>query len=211
MTEYLIPSEESSAAVEIKRSRFLITVRPLSSMDEMKRFLREKREEHPKANHNCWALISGAPADSSGYGFSDDGEPGGCAGKPIFTVLQYSGIGQIGMVVTRYFGGIKLGTGGMVKAYTEAAKAGIDSVRPRPYSPEVSLQAVVAYAQEPHLRHLLDREALSNVEFSYGQAVTAKLSVREGEAQALAALIREHLGHDVKVQTRPEDNPSDGE
>ncbi len=169
-------------------------------MDELKRFLKQKREEHPKANHNCWALISGAPSDSNGYGFSDDGEPTGCAGKPIFTVLQYSGIGQVGMVVTRYFGGIKLGTGGMVKAYTEAAKAGVDSIQTVPYSPMTALQVTISYAQEPHLRHLLDQQGLADVEFSYGEAVTANLSVRAGDAQALTALIREQLGHDVRVQ-----------
>ncbi|MBN2163061.1 MAG: YigZ family protein [Pontiellaceae bacterium] len=200
MSEYLIPSEESFAEVEIKRSRFLITVRPITSMEEMKRFLKEKREEHPKANHNCWAVISGAPSDSNGYGFSDDGEPSGCAGKPIFTVLQYSGIGQIGMVVTRYFGGIKLGTGGMVKAYTEAAKAGVESIRTIAYSPMVTLRVEVSYAQEPHLRHLLDQEGQTNAVFSYGQGVIAELPVRKGDAPALKLLLREQLGHDVPLK-----------
>lgn len=200
MAEYLIPSEESFAEVEVKRSRFLVTVRPITSMDEMKSFLREKREEHPKANHNCWALISGAPSDSNGYGFSDDGEPSGCAGKPIFTVLQYSGIGQVGVVVTRYFGGIKLGTGGMVKAYTEAAKAGVESIRTMEYSPMVKLTVDISYAQEPHLRHLLDQEGQTDAAFSYGQGVIAELAVREGDAPALEVLLREQLGHDVPLQ-----------
>jgi uncharacterized YigZ family protein len=200
MTEYLIPSAESFAEVDIKRSRFLVTVRPITSMDAMKRFLKEKREEHPKANHNCWALISGAPTDSNGYGFSDDGEPSGCAGKPIFTVLQYSGIGQIGMVVTRYFGGIKLGTGGMVKAYTEAAKAGIDTIQTQPYSPMVSLQMEVSYAREPHLRHLLEREGQDRAIFIHAQAVTATLSISTGDAQKLKKLLREQLGHDLSLK-----------
>ena len=200
MTEYLIPSDESFAEVEIRRSRFLVTVRPITSMEEMKRFIREKREEHSKANHNCWAVISGAPSDSNGYGFSDDGEPSGCAGKPIFTVLQYSGIGRVGMVVTRYFGGIKLGTGGMVKAYTEAAKAGVESIRMIAYSPMVTLKLDVSYAQEPHLRHLLDQEGQTNVAFFYGQGVTAELLAREGDVPALEALFREQLGHDLPLQ-----------
>ena len=200
MSEYLIPAEESFAEVEVKRSRFLVTVRPITSMEEMKRFLKEKRVEHPKANHTCWALISGAPADSTGYGFSDDGEPSGCAGKPIFTVLQYSGIGQLGMVVTRYFGGIKLGTGGMVKAYTEAAKAGIESIQTIAYSPMVTLRLEISYAQEPHFRHLLDQENQTNATFSYGQSVIAELTVREGDAVSVEALLREQLGHDVPLQ-----------
>ncbi|MBN2704265.1 MAG: YigZ family protein [Pontiellaceae bacterium] len=201
MTEYPIPAQESFAVVEIKRSRFLVTVRPITCMDQMKCFLKEKREEHPKANHNCWALISGAPNDSGGYGFSDDGEPSGCAGKPIFTVLQYSGLGQIGMVVTRYFGGIKLGTGGMVKAYTEAAKAGIASVDSIPYSPEAILQLDIPYAQEPHLRHLLELEELNHVEFSYTESVSATITLRAGDAPALTAQLREQLGHDLSLRT----------
>lgn len=202
MTEYLIPSEESFAEVEVKRSRFLVTVRPITSSDEMKRFVKEKRAEHPKANHNCWAMISGAPSNSNGYGFSDDGEPNGCAGKPIFTVLQYSGIGQIGVVVTRYFGGIKLGTGGMVKAYTEAAKVGVESIVSTPYSPMEELRITITYAQEPHLRHILEQEELGNIRFEYDQSVEAILSVRAGDVAKLSQNVTDHLGHDIQIMTQ---------
>lgn len=199
MTEYIIPSGESRAEYEVKRSRFLVTVRPVTSMDAMKRFIKEKREEHPKANHNCWALISGAPSNSNGYGFSDDGEPSGCAGKPIFTVLQHSGLGQVGIVVTRYFGGIKLGTGGMVKAYTEAAKAGVESVCAVPYSPETTLRISIDYAQEPLLRHLLEQHKLIKTDFQYDSGVTAVTTVRQCDSDRIMALLHEQLGHNTPI------------
>lgn len=199
MAGYVVPAELCNAEYEVKRSRFLTEIRPITSMDQMKEFIREKRELHPKANHNCWALISGAPTDSNTYGFSDDGEPNGCAGKPMFTVLQYSGAGQIGMVVTRYFGGIKLGTGGMVKAYTEAAKAGLEAASLVPYSPTKELRVSLPYSQEPHLRYLLEQSGLTSAEFLYDHAVTAVSPIREDEMDAVLTLLKESLGNEVGI------------
>lgn len=199
MSGYSVPAEMAYAEYEVKRSKFLTEVRPIISMEEMKEFIKEKREEHPKANHNCWAVISGAPTDSNSYGFSDDGEPNGCAGKPMFTVMQHSGAGHIGMVVTRYFGGIKLGTGGMVKAYTEAAKVGIEATTLVSYSPMKELRVSLPYSQEPHLRYLLEQTGLIKAEFLYDHAVTAVCPIREDETEAVLALLKSSLGNDVGV------------
>ncbi len=198
MAEYLIPSEPAESTYEIKNSLFITSVRPISSMDSMKLFVKELREKHPKANHNCWAVITGAPNDSNTYGFSDDGEPTGTAGKPIFTVIQYCGAGQIGMIVTRYFGGIKLGTGGLVKAYTAAAKVGIDATELIQFSPMNTVQVIIPYNQEPHLRYILDQFKLC-VEFMYDQTVTALISVRETETIHVQHHIKETLGNSAIV------------
>ncbi len=199
MSAYMVPSEPSNAQYEVKRSRFLTEIRPITSMAQMKEFIREKRELHPKANHNCWAVIYGAPSDSNSYGFSDDGEPNGCAGKPMFTILQYSGTGHIGMVVTRYFGGIKLGTGGMVKAYTEAAKAGLEATDLIDYSPMKTLKVMLPYSQEPHLRYLMEQAGLNSAEFHYDHAVTAITPIREDEVETVHFLLKENLGNDVGI------------
>ena len=126
--EYDVPADEYIAEITIQKSRFISTIKRVQSLDEMRSFYEKIQKAHPKANHNCWAAVSGAPTDSGGYGCSDDGEPSGTAGKPILKVLQYSGLGQVGLIVTRYFGGIKLGTGGLVRAYTEAAQAAVEGV-----------------------------------------------------------------------------------
>jgi len=199
MSGYLVPEGITNGEYEVKRSRFLAEIRPITSMDQMKEFIKEKRELHPKANHNCWALIGGAPTDSNSYGFSDDGEPNGCAGKPMFTVLQYSGAGQIGLVVTRYFGGIKLGTGGMVKAYTEAAKVGLESSNLIAFSPTQAMTITLPYDQEPHLRYLFEQASLEG-EFQYGATVVVTVQLRDDVQEYVLKLLKENLSQNVVIE-----------
>ncbi|WP_261887396.1 YigZ family protein [Vibrio aerogenes] len=114
---YLIPLDSVLYEEEIKKSRFLTYLHHTPGIDLAKQFIGQIRELHPGARHYCWAFIAGIPDNSMLWGFSDDGEPSGTAGKPILSQLSGSGIGEITAVVVRYSGGIKLGTGGLVKAY----------------------------------------------------------------------------------------------
>ena len=98
------------------------------SHEAAQEFVSEIKKEFPDATHNCWAYVAGPPGETSVVGLSDDGEPHGTAGKPMLTALLHSEVGQIVCVVTRYFGGTKLGTGGLVKAYTELVKLGLESL-----------------------------------------------------------------------------------
>lgn len=115
--EYLIPVRPVIFEEEIKKSRFITRLAHTPSIDSAKAFVAQIKEEFKDARHNCWAFVAGAPQDSMQYGFSDDGEPSGTAGKPMLNQLIGSNVGEISAVVTRYFGGTKLGTGGLVKAY----------------------------------------------------------------------------------------------
>ncbi|MDP2560522.1 YigZ family protein [Psychrobium sp. 1_MG-2023] len=110
---------------EVKRSKFLAYLAPTSGVKQAKEFIASVKKLHPDANHNCWAFVAGRPDNSIDIGFSDDGEPSGCAGRPMLNVLQGSDIGEITVVVSRYFGGIKLGTGGMARAYGAAVNAAL--------------------------------------------------------------------------------------
>ncbi|MGX9419351.1 YigZ family protein [Vibrio sp. RC27] len=114
---YLIPLESVVFEEEIKKSRFITYLQHVSSIEEAKRYVNTIKNKHPDARHNCWAFAAGRPEDSMKWGFSDDGEPSGTAGKPMLAQLSGSGVGELCAVVTRYSGGIKLGTGGLVKAY----------------------------------------------------------------------------------------------
>ena len=125
---YPIPAALFRCEIEVQRSRFIASVQAVATTDEAQAFISAIKSEFPDANHNCWAYLVGPPGKSDCIGLSDDGEPHGCAGKPILTCLQHSGLGDLVMVVTRYFGGIKLGKGGMVKAYTAAAQAALDQL-----------------------------------------------------------------------------------
>ncbi|MCL9777037.1 YigZ family protein [Vibrio methylphosphonaticus] len=114
---YLIPELSVIFEEEIKKSVFITKISHTPSIDEAKAFVNQVKTQHSSARHNCWGFVAGRPEDSMMWGFSDDGEPSGTAGKPILAQLSGSGIGELTAVVTRYSGGIKLGTGGLVRAY----------------------------------------------------------------------------------------------
>jgi uncharacterized YigZ family protein len=117
----LIPGGEARAEIEIDRSRFIAQAGPVMSVEAAREFIQQRKNEHPGANHHVPAFLIGHGNGVIAH-CSDDGEPAGTAGKPALVVLQGSGLGDVVVVVTRYFGGIKLGTGGLVKAYTQAVQ-----------------------------------------------------------------------------------------
>lgn len=114
---YAIPAAPLELCEEIKKSRFITLIAHTPTVEAAKAWIGEVKRQHPVARHHCWAFVAGAPQDSQVYGFSDDGEPSGTAGKPMLAQLMGSGIGEIAAVVVRYYGGVLLGTGGLVKAY----------------------------------------------------------------------------------------------
>ena len=123
MDEYLIPTKEAEAEFIEKRSRFIGHIRPVETEEEALEFLREKREKYWDAAHNVYAyIIKDGPTR-----FSDAGEPGGTAGMPTLQVLQREGLYNVCCVVTRYFGGILLGAGGLFRAYGHGAKIAVDA------------------------------------------------------------------------------------
>ena len=119
---YPVPGGRHRVEQVIDRSRFLCTVERVRTVAEAQAFIRAMQAEFPDATHNCWAYVVGAPGSTDRIGLSDDGEPHGTAGRPMLTVLLHSGLGEIAAVVTRYYGGTKLGTGGLVKAYSGAVQ-----------------------------------------------------------------------------------------
>ena len=120
---YPIPAARARVEEVIRRSRFIATADHAPTVEAAQAFVREMRTEFPDASHNCWAYLVGPPGSDARVGMSDDGEPPGTAGRPMLAVLQGSGVGDIVVVVTRYFGGVKLGTGGLVRAYAGSVRA----------------------------------------------------------------------------------------
>ncbi len=123
-------SREAEAEVEVRRSRFLAKTFRVASADEAAAALKRVKEERRDADHHCWAWRIGPAAEQARY--SDAGEPSGTAGPPILQVLTRREVSNVLLVVTRYFGGVKLGAGGLARAYGEAAKAALDASKPRP-------------------------------------------------------------------------------
>lgn len=139
----------------IDRSRFICTVAPVATVDAAQAFVRSVQHEFPDATHNCWAYVVGAPGSSDRIGLSDDGEPHGTAGRPMFTVLQHCGVGDIAAVVTRYYGGIKLGTGGLVKAYSGAVQQALETMAREERVTRVTATIQVSYAAISAIQQLL--------------------------------------------------------
>ena len=127
----LRPGEVFRVEQTIKRSRFIASVGHTPGVEEAKAFIEQIKAEFEDARHTCWAYCAGAAGSTDRIGASDDGEPHGTAGRPMLTAVTHSGIGEVTVVVTRYFGGILLGTGGLVKAYQSSVKMALEGVPTR--------------------------------------------------------------------------------
>ena len=126
MTPILMPAKNGSNEIVIDRSRFICHVFRVESVDEANRYINKIREEHNRANHNCVAYLIG---ENNEFGrAADDGEPSGTAGAPMLDVLQRQNIRNCLVIVTRYFGGVKLGAGGLIRAYGSAVSEGLKAV-----------------------------------------------------------------------------------
>lgn len=128
MESWLIPAAPVTVSEEIKKSRFISLLAHTEGLAAVRAFLEKTKQDYPGARHYCWACVAGRPNDSQQLGFSDDGEPAGTAGKPILAQLQGRQIGEVTAVVIRYYGGIKLGTGGLVKAYGGGVQHALDQL-----------------------------------------------------------------------------------
>ncbi|MBD3894610.1 YigZ family protein [Halomonas sp. ML-15] len=156
---YPVPDLEAgdwhASELEVEKSRFISWLCHAPSVQAFESLLAAARQAHPGASHHCSAFIAGPPGEQQAIGFSDDGEPGGTAGRPMFQVLEGAGIGQVGCVVIRYFGGTKLGTGGLARAYSQAVALGLERLPQRDFIPRRPLLLGVDFAGEAEARSWL--------------------------------------------------------
>ncbi|MBE0487870.1 MAG: YigZ family protein [Halomonas sp.] len=148
----LPPDEWQESELEVEKSRFITWLCHAPDVAAFEALLAEARRRHPNASHHCTAFIAGPPGEQAAIGYSDDGEPGGTAGRPMYRVLEGSGLGQVGCVVTRYFGGTKLGTGGLARAYAQAVAQGLDALPHRQVVERTPLRLKVDFAGEAEAR-----------------------------------------------------------
>lgn len=189
MSEYRKPSATHRCELIIKNSRFITTVAATPDRSSAEAFVAQLKAEHPSANHNCWAHIAGSPDDSRNRGCSDDGEPKGTAGRPMLTVLDHSGLGEVTVVVTRYFGGVKLGTGGLVRAYSQAVREALETLPTTLVVPKEQIEISAPFEMTGQLEQLLSQFSVEVQERQweaqlkiYGEIETAQL---EGLTTAL--------------------------
>lgn len=153
--------------IVIRKSRFIAHVAPASTEAEAVAFLERIRTEHAQATHNCYAYKAGTAVR-----LSDDGEPSGTAGRPIFDVIEKQGISDICVVVTRYFGGILLGAGGLVRAYSQSAVAGVEAAGVAETVPALDLRLTLDYSLVGKVQYLLEQQGALTLDSQYGHEVT---------------------------------------
>lgn len=141
---YFIPIDSVTTEQVIKNSRFICSIARGQSRQEALSAVDTVRRQHPRASHVCWAYIAGAP-HSPERGMSDDGEPHGTAGRPMLAMLEHSGLGEIWAAVTRYYGGVKLGTGGLVRAYSSSVQQTVKLIRTREIVPTSTMTLTIPY------------------------------------------------------------------
>jgi uncharacterized YigZ family protein len=158
-------------------------------VEDAQGFIREMSDEFRDASHNCWAYVVGAPGSTSRVGMSDAGEPHGTAGRPMLTVLLHSGVGDIVAVVTRYFGGTKLGTGGLVKAYGGAVQHALETL-PRAERVDYAHVAIaIAYPNIAAVQQLLATLEAEVVSQEYAADVRYQLRLPRPNLEALRAAV----------------------
>ncbi len=187
--EIRILKEGGSGEYEEKKSRFIATLRPVTSEEEATAFIAEMKKKYWDARHNCSAYIIGKRGEITRC--SDDGEPSGTAGRPMLEVLTGSGVTNAAVVVTRYFGGTLLGTGGLVRAYTQAVKAGLDNSVIGTVTEGVELEVIADYNDAEKVKYLLSQKNIEPVKTEYSADVTLILQVPSEDADSIEKEITE--------------------
>ncbi len=170
-SSFSLPIEFVECRYEIKKSEFYCALAPVSSREEAMAELGLAKKRYPGARHHCWAYIFGDPKQPLSQAFNDDGEPAGTAGKPILNVLQHRRVGNCMAIVSRYFGGTKLGAGGLVRAYSASTQQAVEHCPMTEFVAVIEVGLRCAYALEPELRRFLASEGAALVNTLYEEQV----------------------------------------
>ncbi len=196
---YRIPAEEAQSELVIKNSTFIGIVGHASEAEAAHAFVARVRATYPDANHHAWAFrITEGP--QAVIGSSDDGEPGGTAGRPMLAVLEGSGLREVVAVCTRYFGGIKLGTGGLVRAYSGAVREALKTLPTLECVLHRLASIAIDYALYGNLQYLLPKYGVKIEEALFSDIVTMSLAVPYERADQVAGLLRDLTGGRIAME-----------
>jgi uncharacterized YigZ family protein len=183
----------------IRRSRFVTTVAHAPHADAAHSFVQRVREEFPDATHHCWAFVAGPPGTTTSVGMSDAGEPHGTAGRPMLTALLHGGVGEIVAVGSRWYGGTKLGTGGLARAYAGGVKAALESLPTEEKVRRTEVSVTVAYPWVDGLQRLLDEVEAVVTDEAYGAEVRYRVQVPAERVEELRARVADLTSGDGSV------------
>lgn len=199
MDEYPIPASEATTEIFVKNSRFVAIIAYCDTVDQARAKIAQTRQQHPTASHCVYAFRIGF-GNSVHEGLSDDGEPSGTAGQPVMSVLRGSGLGDTLIVVVRYFGGTKLGTGGLVRAYTEAATEAIKHCPTTLKVDTCRLRLRIMYSQLNRLQRTLTQFDGQIVESAYEHDVVLTIKLPSQRVEAFSATLRNMTGGTVQIE-----------
>ena len=197
--QHLIPARETRIEMVVVNSRFIATAAPVFTVDEAKTFVARIKQEFADATHNVPVYLVGHGATVIAH-CSDDGEPAGTAGRPALAVLRGSGLGDVAVVVTRYFGGTKLGTGGLVRAYSDAVRE-VLAVLPRAAKvPTHTVAIVTPYSHFERIRLLVTAHGGRILDEEFGAQVTVTAQLTVERFPAFDAALREMSGGKLEAE-----------
>ena len=182
MSSYTILAAAIESSTEEMKSDFLTFLHPVTCREEAMDFIAHYRLQYPDANHVCWAYVIGNTRQPQTQAFSDDGEPSGTAGKPMLHVLTERDVGNSLAVVVRYFGGVKLGAGGLVRAYSGAVSEAVNCASLTPVTPKVELMVSTDFAREAKIRHWVNHFQGQIIAVDYGVQVDIHISLELARA-----------------------------
>lgn len=192
---FKIPTKPTVYELVEKRSRFITYCEQIANEQEFKAFLNRLKQQYPDARHYCYGFRIG-PLTSALRGFSDDGEPSGTAGMPILNVIDHSEFSNVAIIILRYFGGTKLGTGGLARAYSLAAKTALEATEWTIYEAKQDIELVCDFHQEHQLRYLIAQINGEILNVDYQQQVHLKARLSETTDLSSLALYRADRGND---------------
>ena len=181
---YKTTAENGTASYEIQKSRFIAYTSHVETEAEARDFVTAIKKKHFDARHNCSAWVLGA--DSSQQKSNDDGEPGGTAGNPILEAIKQHGLTNVVVVVTRYFGGIKLGAGGLIRAYSHTASLGLEATPCLEVKPFCLMEAEMDYSLLGTVENWIRNKELRTGETAYLDKVTVRLLVEPADCEAIS-------------------------
>ena len=198
MTEYYIPTRAAESEFVEKRSRFIGYIKPVETEAEARVFVEEIKKRHYDARHNCWCYLI---REGGVVRYSDDGEPQGTAGQPMLGVFEKEGITNVVCVVTRYFGGILLGTGGLLRAYTRGAKDALDAAGVSVVRRWVRHLVPCSYSLYERLKQETERFGAVIEDTEYGADIVLTVLVPEEQSEEYAAHILDFTAGTVETLT----------
>ena len=191
---YPIPARVHRVEQVVQRSRFVTTLARAPDADAAHAFVARMREEMPDATHHCWAFVAGPPGSTSHIGMSDDGEPHGTAGRPMLTALLHADVGEVVAVCTRWFGGTKLGTGGLSRAYSGGVVLALETLPTEEKVARVVVHVTIGYPEVDGLQRLVAETDLLVLDETYGADVRYRIGVPAGEVDTLRRGIADLTG-----------------